>query len=839
MVNPTVVVRHGVVTGAPANPAALVDGPAWDAAHSVTVSGLENVPNVDTTNASNLTSGTVPAARLPEDSRIFATRATATSTAIPAVVTGIIVRRYTSSDIISDAPYARGTGSQSFTDALGATWSLDLSGSVVKSRWFNCKGDNATDDTANLNLAAAAAAGKTLLIEGLCGVSANIACPSSIVVTGNNSAVDGISALGTNLFARGLLYFNNKTQIKIRNLTFLGNLTEPPAFSIGAIDFDLDQNGAAADMADIEISGNYFANFKHSAWIGGLVAAQSGATSKIRNVRIFNNFVNAPAASATTNAQSGTTGSFFCYFRGNILYDGVDKESTENGTVSGVTFHNNTGLFFGLDGVFGAQYNVRDIVITNNNTRYVGHNTLAANLAYTYMVYNSSTTTADPQDIVFSNNVSFEGKSNGGYFAGPRNVVACNNVINSVTPGSNLSLPQGCGLSFNGPSQLTCTGNVLIGNVVGISYYERFDLAGHDIIANNTIVTSISTGAINACGIRLVADPSAVAANNLTTVMVLGNNINVLGTGDAAITLQGTTQFGRIKIAGNAIKSISSGINCASTILATELSLANNSISGTLVNNAYNIVATSSPVHISNELIDFSEVVAGASGGVILDGCTKLTVSGLTIANKVSTGAALSMIGTQGRCKNVSFPGTTSTLVAATSAGLSKPGWTGVAFDTFQNFQNSFYTDTGGTLPEWTWSTGTTWLERRTPSDAAWPTWSPTFTTTTVGGTPITAAVIATGARFKQVGKLVNFTLDFQISNIGAGNTGLVTFTLPVTAASASLVLAGSGKEVINTAKLLAIGSSSATIGTIAMYDATSPIVLNNRFQLGGFYEAA
>lgn len=79
----TPVIKHSVVTGAAANPSVLVDGPAWDAVHTIT--GLENVDNTsdvnkpvstaqaaadavvaaNAANASNLTSGTVAVARLP------------------------------------------------------------------------------------------------------------------------------------------------------------------------------------------------------------------------------------------------------------------------------------------------------------------------------------------------------------------------------------------------------------------------------------------------------------------------------------------------------------------------------------------------------------------------------------------------------------------------------------------------------------------------------------------------------------------------------------------------------------------------------------------------------
>src|SRR5687767_11374324 len=48
-------VKHASLTGAAADPTAMVDGPKWDEEHIVT--GLENVPNVDTSNADNITGG--------------------------------------------------------------------------------------------------------------------------------------------------------------------------------------------------------------------------------------------------------------------------------------------------------------------------------------------------------------------------------------------------------------------------------------------------------------------------------------------------------------------------------------------------------------------------------------------------------------------------------------------------------------------------------------------------------------------------------------------------------------------------------------------------------------
>jgi hypothetical protein len=122
---------------------------------------------------------------------------------------------------------------------------------------------------------------------------------------------------------------------------------------------------------------------------------------------------------------------------------------------------------------------------------------------------------------------------------------------------------------------------------------------------------------------------------------------------------------------------------------------------------------------------------------------------------------------------------------------------------------------------------------------AALTVWTPTITMSTVGGTPITAAPTGTLCRYKQNGKIITCTIDIAISNIGAGNSGLLIVSLPVSAYNNSAIMFGGGKEVVTSGKLLNIANFSISQVCVNYYDNTSLITTGNgtRINCGVIYE--
>lgn len=123
--------------------------------------------------------------------------------------------------------------------------------------------------------------------------------------------------------------------------------------------------------------------------------------------------------------------------------------------------------------------------------------------------------------------------------------------------------------------------------------------------------------------------------------------------------------------------------------------------------------------------------------------------------------------------------------------------------------------------------------------NATWPTYSPTITSTTVGGTPATYTV--NSARYKQVGKTVDVAVTVAVTNQGIGATGGIVIQLPFAASSAANASwDGDSREFVNTGRSgFAWINSSGT--TMECRDATNAtyIVTGNSITAQVRYEVA
>lgn len=179
----TPIVRHRTVTGAAANPNVLVDGPSWDDTHVVT--GLENVDNTsdinkpvstaqaaadavvaaNAANASNLTGGTVPAARMPAltgDVTTVAgnvattiannavTNAKAAQMAAKTIKGNSTAGTANASDLTGDTVEQMLLFTQVGTGAVQRTVDSKIK-EIISAKDFGAVGDGVADDTAALN----------------------------------------------------------------------------------------------------------------------------------------------------------------------------------------------------------------------------------------------------------------------------------------------------------------------------------------------------------------------------------------------------------------------------------------------------------------------------------------------------------------------------------------------------------------------------------------------------------------------------------------------------------------------------------------------------------------
>jgi hypothetical protein len=644
----------------------------------------------------------------------FETRADAMAALISPTAASITIRRYSSGDRRGDAPYTRGTGLLSFNDANGQPWQLDPSVAVFKASWWGINGVRSptyVDETAKLQALANASQGYAVEIDSLIALSSFVSWPSNVTVFGRNNLAHGFIAMPGYEFYDGLAYVNNKSWVRFLRLAFRGNLVQPAidGYHCGAIFIAADLGGPGMD--EFEVSDCRFENFKHAEWI--YVVVSGGVNPQyIHMLKVLRNEVYASSACAVTPGAS-KAGNYFLRVTGGTV---VDEPSTL-GVVSNIVFAQNQISAPGLNGVYEGLFNQGNIICSQNVSEFLGeYNQDQENKCYAYAFYNSHPEWIDPYHIAFVGNVVSEGMNCGVYAAGCRHITVTGSVFRNIRTTTGAILISGCSgfaIASNGGRNISVTGNSIVDCPGGIWVGQDVTYQSTDVVTGNSVSC---VGDVNrpGTGIYVVAGSGGTSADKFSTALVGNNNVNVVGGASArGIQINALTTVGHVKIVGNDVRSEGVGIS-GQGVVGTLFELIGNSVHGALLNYPY-LFSTTAPLVVKDELVDWSDTVAGSSSGVSFDSCTNLMIDGFTLLNKTNSLGAFSAAGSQGTLEGISFRNCATQVVAGgTQLGQIKPTFAAAIGNRVQNLvpvvtgTPNYYVDHWINL-----SGSTTWLEAR------------------------------------------------------------------------------------------------------------------------------